>query len=603
MTFRDIYSTFAGLTLGLALLWSVSCGNQPDPEPNPTVAPAPPTLTPRAVVTPAPSAPEAQAPTPIPTSTPTRVSAPAVVATATPLATTPIAATPRPVAATRPTPDPISRGGVLNLASAQNIAHQDVHQDVSPALSSWGPGIAYSRLMRLETGPDAPLPSLSLECDICADWTMESPTSYLFNLRGDVKWHNLDPVNGRTLNADDVIFSYQRQINPEFPNSPLLRGIAALEYLDPLTLRVRFDLPDADALLSLADGHSKIVAPETLILSGDLREGPTIGTGPWALDMTSPDELHSFSSHPDYFEPGLPFADNLRILILTDEDTRAAAFQTGMTDIHEMSPAQWARHVQQFPNAPLLEIPQPGSGIEIAFKTTEPPFDDTRVRKAAMLSMDPVRIIEERWDGFGFVGAGFPVISPDWLLPESELADRFDDTDSAQSLLRDVGLASKTPVTITVGDFGQSHLDYAHAVSVGMQSVGFASRVEIVNRRQFGESVWLQGEYQLMVGPPAPVSTPNGFLLPVFHSNGVWNTTGHRDDTLDAMLEAQAVEGDAKKRAELIHRIQNRVLDQAYRFMPFTRTAIWTWQPRVRDFHPNFSLFEYHHWAKVWLKD
>ena len=432
---------------------------------------------------------------------------------------------------------------------------------------------------------------------------MESPTSYLFNLRDDVKWHNLGPVGGRALNAEDVIFSYQRQVNPEFPNSPLLRNIAALEYLDPLTLRVRFDLPDTDSLLSLADGHSKIVAPETLILSGDLREGPTIGTGPWILERTSIDESHSFSRHADYFEAGLPLVDNLRILILTNEDTRSAAFQTGMTDVHEMSPVEWMRHLQQSPNAPSLEIPQPGTGIEVAFKTTEPPFDDARVRRAAMLSMDPLRIIEERWDGFGFVGTGFPVASPDWLLPESELAGRFNDTDSAQSLLRDIGLASKIPVTITVGDFGRPYLDYADAVSAGMQSVGFYTRVEIVNRRQFGEGVWLQGDYQMMLGPPAPVSTPNGYLLPVFHSEGVWNTTGHRDDALDAMLEAQAVEYDAKKRAELIHRVQNHILDQGYRFMPFTRTAIWTWRPRVRDFHPNFSLFEYHHWTKVWLEE
>ena len=254
MNFRNISYSFVGLTAGLALLWSVSCGEQPEPEPDPIFTRVLPTVTQRVVVTPTQSAADTQEPTPRPTSTPTRTPTPAVLVTA-----TPIVATPRPVPSVRPTPDPRSRGGTLNLESAQNIAHQDVHQDVSPALSSWGPGIAYSRLMRLETGPDAPLPGLLLECDICADWKMESPTSYLFNLRDDVKWHNLDPVGGRALDAEDVIFSYQRQVNPEFPNSPLLGSIAALEYIGPLTLRVRFDLPDADSLLSLADGHSKRV--------------------------------------------------------------------------------------------------------------------------------------------------------------------------------------------------------------------------------------------------------------------------------------------------------------------------------------------------------
>lgn len=597
MTFRDISISFVKLALGFTMLLSVACGNSSEPEPTATATSIPPTAIPRAEVRPTPRSGEFQTPTPEPTSTPTSTPAPpaAVIAT-------PVVATPRPPPSVQPTPDSRSRGGVLILESGRNIAHQDVHQDVSPALSSWGPGIAYSRLMRLETGPDTPMPSLALECDICADWTMESPTSYLFNLRDNVRWHSLDPVGGRTLDAKDVIFSYQRQINPDFPNSPLLRNITALEYLGPLTLRVRFNLPDADSLLSLADGHSKIVAPETLILSGDLRSGPTIGTGPWILEQTSPDLVHSFLRHPDYFEPDLPLVDNLRILILTNEDTRAAAFQTGMTDIHEMNPTEWMRHIQQFPNAPLLEIRQPGSGIEIAFKTSEPPFDDARVRKSAMLSMDPNRIIREQWGGFGFVGTGFPVASPDWLLPDSDLSRRFDDPEAAKSLLRDTGLSSRIPVTITVGDFGHSHLDYAHAVSVGMQGVGFDSRVEIVNRRLFGENAWLQGDYQMMLGPPAPVSTPNGYLLPVFHSEGIWNTTGHRDQILDEMLEAQAVEHDMEKRAELIRRIQNHILDQGYRFMPVTNTAIWTWQPGIRDFNPNFALSEYHHWARIWIE-
>ncbi len=597
MIFRNGAQTLiAKLALGLitiTLAMSAACDDPSDAQPLPTATSIPPTAIPTSASAPAP----VSTPTREPTATPIApVPTPAREPTA-----TPIAPTPRPVPSVRPTPDPRSRGGILNLASAQEIAHQDVQQDVSPALTSWGPGIAYSRLMRLDT--DVPTPSMTLECDICAGWTMESPTSYLFDLRADVKWHDLDPVGGSTVNAEDVIFSYQRQSSPGFPNAALTRNIAALEYLDPQTLRIRFKLPDTDSLLSLADGHSKIVAPEVAPLGEDILAGPTIGSGPWIFDSASPDGFHTFSRNTDYFEPNLPLADSLKIMILTDDATRSAAFQTGMIDIHEMEPQEWKQHLQRLPNAPVLQIPQPGVGIEVAFKTTAPPFDDARARRAVMLSLDPVGLIAEQWEGFGFVGAGFPVASPDWLLPESDLSARFNDRESAKSLLRDVSPASRTPVAITVGDFGQSRLDYAHALSMSMQSVGFDSRVEIVNRRQFGENVWLQGDYQIMVGPPAPISTPNGYLLTALHSDGAWNSAGHRDQALDAMIEAQAIETDPAKRTELIHRIQNHTLDQGYRFMPLSRVAIWTWQPHVRDFHPNFALSEYHHWAKVWLEN
>ena len=84
----------------------------------------------------------------------------------------------------------------------------------------------------------------------------------------------------------------------------------------------------------------------------------------------------------------------------------------------------------------------------------------------------------------------------------------------------------------------------------------------------------------MMLGPPAPVTVPNGYLLPVLHSQGRWNTTGHSDQHLDDLLEAQAVEVDPDHRAELIREIQRLALDNAYRFMPAAMVAIWTWNPR-----------------------
>ena len=283
----------------------------PTPTTNPTAAVIiPPTVTPISTPT----------PTPIPnapTTTPTSVAPTAATPTPEPETPTP-APTPAatavavPSPAAIPTPPPQGapkRGGTLNLEAARDIAHQDVHQDVSPALAAWGPGVAYSRLLRLESGPDVGAPSLALECDLCQDWTMESPTSYLFQLRPDARWQNIAPVGGRPVTSGDVIFSYQRQSDPDFPNSALLRNIESIEALGTDTLRVNFKLPDADALLSLADGHSKIVAREAVQANGDILNGPTIGSGPWMLEQTAPGDMHSFTRNPDYFEPELPRAD------------------------------------------------------------------------------------------------------------------------------------------------------------------------------------------------------------------------------------------------------------------------------------------------------
>ena len=565
---------------------AIGCDRNVDPPP----APLPTT---------APSATAAPSPTPSPEPTPTSIP-PAAIPTLTPRPAP--TATPVPITPTRrPTPDSRARGGTLNLSTSENIAHLDVHMDVSPALSTWGPGIAYSRLLRLRSGADVKLPSLAVECDLCVSWTMESPTTYKFDLRPDARWHDVGPVYARPVTARDVVFSYLRQRDSELPNSPLLYNIDELREVDPHTIRVTFDSPDADALLAFADGHSKIVAREAVEVSGDLRDGPTVGSGPWVLEQTAPDDKHEFSPNPYYYEQGLPLLQKLNILVLTGEATRNAAFQTGMIDVMNMRPDEWVTYTNRFPNAPFIAVPQPGIGVEVAFKTTTPPFDNVEVRRAAILAMEPGKAIEEHWGGFGFIGHGFAAASSEWLIPQDELARRFDRRPDAETVLRNSGVASTIPIVLTVGDFGPSYTSHAHAISVELQALGFEVETEIVNRREFGERVWLGGEYQLMVGPPAPITAPNGYLLPVLHSEGIWNTTGHRDSVLDELLESQAVEYDPETRANLIRRVQERVLDQGYRFMPAAREAIWAWRDQVRDFHPNFSAYEYHHWARVWL--
>ena len=431
---------------------------------------------------------------------------------------------------------------------------------------------------------------------------MESPTSYLFRLREGVRWQAIDPVEGRELTSEDVAFSYVRQSQPGLPNAPLLQNVDTVQPLAPLELRITLKTPDADILGLLADGHTKVVAREAVDRAGDLRDGPTVGTGPWVLERTVPDDSHLFGRNPDYFEPGLPLLDGLRVHILPDPTTRTAAFSVGFLDIVQMQPAEWRTHLQRETGEPPLKlVKQPGTGLEVALNTGRPPFDDARVRQAVFLAMDPLRAIEEHWGGFAFVSMGFPVQGADWLPSPAEIERFLNRPADARALLQDAGITAPIPVTIKVGDFGEAYMTHAESMAREMAEVGFEPEVQLVNRRDFGEKVWLGGDYQMFAGPTAPVAAPNGFLLPVLHSDGIWNTTSHRDKVLDDLLERQAISTDPVLRSQAIGKIRERVMLKAYRFMPAAQVAIWTWRPRVRDFHPNFAGFEYYHWARVWL--
>ena len=444
-------------------------------------------------------------------------------------------------------------------------------------------------------------PSRAVECDLCESWEMEGPRSYLFRLREGVRWQAIEPVNGRELTAEDISFSYVRQSQPGLPNAPLLHNVDTVQPLAPLELRITLVSPDADFLGTLADGHTKVVAREAVELTGDLRDGPTVGTGPWVLDRTVADDSHLFSRSTSYFEPGLPLLDGMRVHILPDAATRTAAFKVAIVDVHQMEPDEWREHLQREPLAPSTLVKQPGAGLEVALNAGRPPFDDARVRQAAFLALDPLHAIEAHWGGFAFVSMGFPVQGRDWLPSEDDIRRYLNRPADARALFQDAGITDPVPVTIKVGDFGSAYIAHAESMAREMAAVGFAPEVEVVNRRDFGEKVWLGGDYQMFAGPAAPIASPNGFLLPVLHSEGVWNTTGHVDDELDALLENQAVATDAAIRSQTIGKIRQRVLQKAYRFMPAARVTIWTWRPRVEDFYPNFAGSGYYHWTRVWL--
>ena len=184
----------------------------------------------------------------------------------------------------------------------------------------------------------------------------------VFHLQDNVRWHNKSPVNGRSLTAEDIVFSYIRQSRPESPNSPLMRNIKTIEPLSRLQIRITLNSPDADFLDTLADGHSKIVAKEAVEQSGDLKSGPTIGTGPWALNSSEAKSLHEFSRHNEYFESGLPRVDQILFHVLPDTATRSAAFKVSLLDVHQMEASEWKEYASENPNAPFLLYSEPTNG-------------------------------------------------------------------------------------------------------------------------------------------------------------------------------------------------------------------------------------------------
>ena len=546
--------------------------------------------TPSPTATPLPAAP--------PTPSPTATAIPAPTPTATPIP----APTPTPVVLPPPDGEP---GGRLTVAAAAPVVHRDVHQEIQETLASLGPGIAYSRLLRLRSGEGIPQPHLLLECDLCESWTLTADGAYRFKLRSGVRWPHAAPLDGRPLAADDVVYSYERLRTPGWPNAPLFASVGEIRALGPDALEVELAIRDADVLLSLADGHSKVVAPEVVAQYGGLQDAPVLGTGPWLWQPGSGGQT-TYARNPDYFEPGLPLLDELHLVTL-NEESAAAAYLAGQVDAAIVSPDELALLRRSGGASFATAVSHTGgAGALLALNAQAPALQPAAVRQAVFRAIDPWDYLDTVWGGLGMVGVGVPPPQAQWLPERDELRRRyFADPAAARALLQGAGvpLPLDLQVSTPASADGTPRPELERRLLDDLSSVGFNPTLRRLTPPQFQALVLgPERDYQLAIGPAPPTATPNGFLFGMLHSGGRWNIAGHNDGDLDALIEEQAAEFNPAARGRLLLEIQRRTLEQAYLFSPATAATQWVYRPGLRGFTPHNALSEYHYWARVWLE-
>ncbi len=522
---------------------------------------------------------------------------PAPTAIASPAAT----ATPEPIdsgaAVEAPAPDGLVRGGILRFAAPGPPPHLDVHQTHVPLLTTWGAGLAYSRLFRFATGSGAPSPNTIVECDLCRSWRLLGPTTLEVTLRSNVRWHSLPPVDGRYLVAGDVAFSYERQKTAGWPNAALLVNVSGVEALDDRTLLVTYLQPEAEFMQGLADGHSKIVAREAVEEHGDLLRGPTVGTGPWVVVRTG-SEGAAYEANADYFEDGVPYLDGLDVQVVSGDDVSSAALRNGLFDLARVAYQEVADAKQAFPGIESSVHLDPGAGVEFVMNTSWKPFESTDVRRGALLALNPWTMSKRFVDGQSAPTLGLRLPSPDWLLPRDDYGGAFAKPSEARTLL---AAAADSPVIITAGQFNEPMLAQARFIVQSLSDAGMDVRLREVSTREYGDRVWVEGDFQAAIGALPPVESLTGGLLAVHHSRGGLNTTLHHVEELDELIEMQAREFDPARRKEHALAIQRLILSHAYRVNLSAYAENWMWWDYVEDFAPNIARGENHFFATTWL--
>ena len=489
---------------------------------------------------------------------------------------------------------------VLDIAAPVESLSYDVHRSFSASLHRVGPGLVYSRLLRFNSDVQSPDLVGLLECDLCSKWEQIDQTTYRFTLRDSVKWHNIAPLEGRLITVEDVIHSYQRQQTEGWPNSGLLRNISDMVKVSASVLEIQTYVPDADFVLSLAAGHSKILPVEVNSRYEDVISKGPIGTGPWVFVRQPSVDGYVLESNPFYYEAGLPKMDVLRIKVIPDQTVRFASMAVGGVDFVDLTSEQVDTLKSRSEQFGVMTVPNHGFGIDFVLNTDQAPLDSLESRQSIFRAIDPWKYAELHWPKRTFNGLGFPARHESWYMNQEELAEYVGHSGQTIMSRPDFDF-SGTEVTLSVGDYGVNFSNLAEEITKDLVPLGMSIDVERIAVPEYVKMTEGKRSYDMYLGPSVPLNMPNQYFFGVLHSEGRYNSANYGDAGMDLLIELQGQEMDPLSRTKIIREINQRGMHAATRLMLATDNLHWGWDGKLRGVSINPTAQEYFYYAYfVW---
>ncbi|AQS48429.1 ABC transporter substrate-binding protein [Thioclava sp. JM3] len=309
----------------------------------------------------------------------------------------------------------------------------------------------YDQLVEFKPGTTEIEPGLAESWDVSDDGL-----TYTFNLRKGVKFHSVEGFTpSRDFNADDVIFSFDRQGNKDNPYYAYAPGVSyeyyagmdmptiikSIEKVDDYTVKFTLSEPNAPFLADLAMDFASILSKEYADkLAGEDRKADInnvpVGTGPFSFVAYQKDAVIRYKANPDYFKGKTP-VDDLIFAITPDPAVRMQKLQAGECQIMPYPAPADIQALKDDSNIKVDE--QPGLNVAyLAYNTTQAPFDKVEVRKALNMAINKDAIIDAVFQGAGQVAKN-PIPPTMWSY-NKDIKDDAYDPEQAKKMLEDAGV-------------------------------------------------------------------------------------------------------------------------------------------------------------------
>jgi peptide/nickel transport system substrate-binding protein len=509
-------------------------------------------------------------------------------------------------------------GGTLNVYLNRNFK---LDPQQGSALDQQSIAGVMSRLFKFKTGldPNVTVDHL-LENDLGVSAESPDAVTWTIKLRPDAKFHNVAPVNGHAVEAEDVKATFVRGLDPALPNpnrgSLNMIDPAQIQTPDKQTVVFKLNYPYAPFAQTLGSPSYSWIYPRE-VLSGSYDPSKiAIGSGPFLFESFTPDVAYVYKRNPDWFEKEKPYIDTLRVAIIPETPQQLAQFTSGNIDEHVFTnPYDVAPAKQQNPNARVLKteyaLPTP---LVFQLGDSTSVFQDIRVRRAFSMAIDRDALSSTILNGEGEVMVFIPSYMGKWaakakdLPPDIQQYYKYNPAE-ARKLLEAAGqsnlqikFAYTTPTTPDRQKNAETVSNMLNAAGIKTNIVVWDFNKDWIDAGKGGRQGYFPKDTVPIINA-APYSDADEYLFSYFHSSSTTNQEHVKDVALDAMIDKQRTLVNRDERLQSVLDIQRYLAEKMY-MVPTVGSYKWAFvQPRVRNYQFSSTVgVPTETYAKLWLK-
>jgi peptide/nickel transport system substrate-binding protein len=176
--------------------------------------------------------------------------------------------------------------------------------------------------------------SMNLVPNLAESFEVVDPYTIVFKLRDGVKFHS-----GDLLTPEDVIFTFERIMNPDIkaPAATYYKEVSSIKIVDDNKIEFKLTIPMAASLLPNFAGVNSSILSKKFVESGANLQLSTNGTGPFELADYVAGNYITLKRNTEYFIEGIPYLDEIKMMIMPEEVTRVSALKNGDVDLAKIN--------------------------------------------------------------------------------------------------------------------------------------------------------------------------------------------------------------------------------------------------------------------------